>query len=127
MRQLLPALLLFAASTALTPLAHADAIDDFVLTGDGHTFRFSLPAVTPAYVNRSGVSGFFTPSISAATVDGVGGYTGSTLFRFNTYSGFRIRYFSVSLTPRLVTASATTSTGRLLFTTLMAMIRIFIT
>lgn len=81
MRHLFYALLL-ASAAAIPTAAHADAIDDFVLTGDGHTFRFSLPAVTPQYVNRSGVSGWFTPLIREATVDGVGGYTGSTLFHY---------------------------------------------
>ncbi len=86
MRQLLPALLLFAASTALTPLAHADAIDDFVLTGDGHTFRFSLPANGTAGAQNGQVRGFYFSGNTDATVDGVGGYTANGLFRFDSFS-----------------------------------------
>ncbi len=77
-----PTLLALSALLTLAPLAHASTLDDFVLTGDGHTFRFSLPTPTPQYVNRNGVSGFFTPSIPQATVDGVGGYTGGAFLHY---------------------------------------------
>jgi hypothetical protein len=45
-KSLFKATLLF--STCVLPLAaHADAIDDFVLTGNGTTITFSLPASPP--------------------------------------------------------------------------------
>ncbi len=81
----LPALLLLAASTALPTLAHADRIDDFVLTGNGHTYTFSLPSTgrvggEPQY----GITGRvrFYQSASSATVDGLGGYEAGATFIF---------------------------------------------
>jgi PEP-CTERM motif len=49
MRNLLPKLLVLAA-TSLPVAAHADTIDDFVLTGPiGDTITFSLPASPPIF------------------------------------------------------------------------------
>ena len=79
-RILLPLALLLV----FTPKAHADQIDDFTLTGDGHTIRFSLPAtgVTGISLNPPRLSDHYTASITSATVDGIGGYTGQGDFRF---------------------------------------------
>lgn len=80
MRQLLRSL--FFLSAALIPtFAYANGIDDFVLTGDGHTFRFSLPATGVAGVQNGQVRGFYFPPSTSVTVDGVGGYMSSALFQ----------------------------------------------
>jgi hypothetical protein len=54
MRKALFAVALIASALTLPRTAHADPIDDFVLTGDGHTVTFSLPAsptdVTPIFI-----------------------------------------------------------------------------
>jgi hypothetical protein len=65
-----------AAVLALPLAAHADAIDDFVLTGGGHTISYSLPATTTFPDDPS--LEFFMES-AATTIDGVPGYvvTGS--------------------------------------------------
>jgi hypothetical protein len=44
MRKTLFAFAILASALSITPIAHADAIDDFVLTGNGETVTFSLPA-----------------------------------------------------------------------------------
>jgi len=85
MRQLLRSL--FFLSAALIPtFAYANGIDDFVLTGDGHTFRFSLPATGVAGVQNGQVRGFYFPPSTSVTVDGVGGYMSSALFRFDSFT-----------------------------------------
>jgi hypothetical protein len=64
-------LLLLASVFALPLAAHANAIDDFVLTGGGHTITYSLPATTtfPEY----SAFDFFIAS-APATIDGASGY-----------------------------------------------------
>jgi hypothetical protein len=60
------------ASVLTFPLAaHADTIDDFLLTGGGHTISYSLPAtLTFPY----GPSIEFVYATATATIDGVPGY-----------------------------------------------------
>jgi hypothetical protein len=59
-------------STVLLPLAaHADTIDDFVLTGGGHTISYSLPA-TSTFPNDLSIEFFYESA--TATIDGVPGY-----------------------------------------------------
>ncbi len=84
MRHLFSALLLASAFVAVPAAAHADQIDDFVLTGDGHTFRFSLPANGFASAQNGQVRGFYFSPNTNATVDGLGGYTASGFFRFDS-------------------------------------------
>jgi hypothetical protein len=62
---------LSAAALTLTLAARADTIDDFVLTGDGHTITYSLPA-TSSFLDFS-VFNFFS-EIAPTTIDGVSGY-----------------------------------------------------
>ena len=66
---------LILAST-LPTAAHADTIDDFTLTGSGHTITYSLPA-TSSFPGFS-LFNFFQENASA-TVDGVSGYGVSAL------------------------------------------------
>lgn len=63
------------ASALILPLtAHADTIDDFILTGDGHTITYSLPA-TSAFPDFFHFNSF---TESAPTmIDGVSGYVES--------------------------------------------------
>ena len=62
------------ASTLILPLAaHANGIDDFVLTGAGNTITFSLPA-SPGFINSLGAGGayggFFVTDPFSVTVNG---------------------------------------------------------
>jgi hypothetical protein len=61
-------------ASALPLAAHADPIDDFVLTGGGHTITYSLPATSsnPDF----DLFGFFGAGGPAA-IDGVSGYVES--------------------------------------------------
>ncbi len=60
-----------ASILALPLTAHADTIDDFLLTGGGHTISYSLPAtLTFPY----GPSIEFVYATATATIDGVPGY-----------------------------------------------------
>ncbi|MEO6815611.1 MAG: PEP-CTERM sorting domain-containing protein [Edaphobacter sp.] len=61
-----------ASVLALPLAAHADTIDDFVLTGGGHTLSYSLPATTTFQGDPS--VEFFMAS-APTTIDGVPGYT----------------------------------------------------
>jgi hypothetical protein len=63
--------LLFSALT-LPLTAHADTIDDFVLTGQGHTITYSLPATSAAYPNHIHFNSF--SESAPTTIDGVSGY-----------------------------------------------------
>jgi hypothetical protein len=78
------------ASILAAPLAaHADAIDDFGLTGAGHTISYSLPATNtfPDY------SVFDFLQVSApSTVDGVSGYV-----EYGSYSLFSGAFASILL------------------------------
>ncbi|MGD0442607.1 MAG: PEP-CTERM sorting domain-containing protein [Edaphobacter sp.] len=60
-------------SVLIVPLAaEADTIDDFVLTGDGHTISFSLPSA----ISSPDYSLFISFYASApTTIDGISGYT----------------------------------------------------
>jgi hypothetical protein len=65
---------LLASAFVLPLAAHADTIVDFVLTGDGHTITYSLPASAVITDHPHGV----TLSASAlTTIDGVPGYNES--------------------------------------------------
>jgi hypothetical protein len=60
------------ASVLTLPLAaHADTIDDFLLTGGGHTIAYSLPA-TNTFPYSTSIEFFYT--YATATIDGVPGY-----------------------------------------------------
>lgn len=61
-----------ASVLALPLAAHADAIDDFVLTGGGHTVSYSLPATT-TFMDDPSLEFFYVTS--TATIDGVPGYS----------------------------------------------------
>lgn len=65
-------ILLLASVLTLPLTARADAIDDFVLTGGGHTISYSLPSTT-TFANDPSVEFFFATAI--ATIDNVPGYT----------------------------------------------------
>lgn len=68
------------ASALILPLtAHADTIDDFTLTGDGHTISYSLPATSafPDFFHFNS----FTES-APTTIDGVSGYVESSQYFF---------------------------------------------
>jgi hypothetical protein len=58
-------------ASALPLIAHADPIDDFVLTGGGHTITYSLPA-TASFPDYN-LFNFFDEGGPAA-IDGVSGY-----------------------------------------------------
>lgn len=62
-------LAVFASMLTLPLAAHADTIDDFVLTGGGHTISYSYPA-TNIFLN---VEYLYTATFGA--IDGVPGYT----------------------------------------------------
>lgn len=64
-------LLLLASVLALPLAAHADTLDDFVLSGGGHTLSYSLPATT-TFPDDPSVE-FFLAS-APTTIDGVSGY-----------------------------------------------------
>lgn len=72
MPKLLCSILLLASVLTLPLAAHADAIDDFVLTGGGHTISYSLPS-TATFQDNPSIEFFFATAI--ATIDGVPGYT----------------------------------------------------
>lgn len=64
-------MLLLASVLALPIAAHADPIDDFVLTGGGHTISYSLPA-TATFPDDPSLEFFYNSA--TATIDGVPGY-----------------------------------------------------
>ena len=72
MRKALFTLALLASAFTLPLTAHADTIDDFVLTGAGHTITYSLPA-TSSFLDFS-LFNFFSEG-APATIDGVSGYS----------------------------------------------------
>lgn len=65
-------ILLLASVLTLPLAARADAIDDFVITGGGHTLSYSLPSTT-TFANDLSVE-FFMASDPNTTIDGVPGY-----------------------------------------------------
>jgi len=68
MRKALFTLALSASALILPLAAHADTIDDFVLTGNGHTITYSLPATT-SFRDYS-LFDFFAET-APTTIDGV--------------------------------------------------------
>lgn len=62
---------LLATVCSLPLVARADPIDDFVLTGHGHTISYSLPATT-IFPNDLSIEFFYASA--TATIDGVPGY-----------------------------------------------------
>ena len=77
----MPRLLLpLALLVLLSPLARADAIDDFTFTTSAHTFTFSLPALIPDFYPPGypppgphvGIDNYVTSA--TGDVDGVGGH-----------------------------------------------------
>jgi hypothetical protein len=61
------------ASILILPLtAHADTIDDFLLTGGGHTISYSLPATT---IFPDGPSIEFFYATGTGSIDGISGYS----------------------------------------------------
>lgn len=64
--------LLLASVLALPVAAHADSLDNFVLTGGGHTVTYSLPD-TFTFPDDPSVEFFFANA--TATIDGVPGFT----------------------------------------------------
>jgi hypothetical protein len=71
MRKALFLFALLASAFTFTRSARADTIDDFVLTGGGHTITYSLPA-TSSFLDFD-VFNFFSETAST-TIDGVSGY-----------------------------------------------------
>lgn len=65
-------ILLLASVLTLPLAARADAIDNFLLTGGGHTISYSLPSTT-TFANDPSVEFFSATAI--ATIDNVPGYT----------------------------------------------------
>jgi PEP-CTERM motif len=59
---------LFASALIFPLTAHADTIDDFVITGNGETVTFSLPATTGGYTLHEHFDSFFTSA--PGTIDG---------------------------------------------------------
>jgi hypothetical protein len=82
MRKALFTLTLLAS--ALTITAHADTIDDFVLTGNGESVTFSLPATTAGYILHAHFNSFFESA--PGTIDG-SPVTLGTLFYVSFFSG----------------------------------------
>jgi hypothetical protein len=71
---------LLASAFAFPLAAHADTIDDFVLTGNGHTITYSLPATSS---NREFHIFNFFEAGGPAAIDGVPGYVESG--RYNVF------------------------------------------
>ena len=71
--------ILLTSALVLPLTAHADTLDDFTLTGDGHTITYSLPA-TSAFPDFSHFNSF-TES-APTTIDGVSGYVESGQYFF---------------------------------------------
>lgn len=79
---------LSAALAIASTVAHADTLDDFVLTGNGHTYTFSLPASGLfSGEPESGVTNRvrYTQTANASTTDGIS--SGSVFAQFVLYPG----------------------------------------
>jgi hypothetical protein len=74
MRKALFTLALLTSAFTLSHTAHADTLDDFTLTGQGHTITYSLPA-TSAFPDFSHFNSF--SESASTTVDGVSGFVES--------------------------------------------------
>ena len=83
MRKALFPLALLASAFTLPLTAHADTIDDFVLTGNGETVTFSLPA-TGVYTLHLHFDNF--SASGPGTIDGAPGTAGAT---------FYVQYFEI--------------------------------
>jgi PEP-CTERM motif len=70
-------LALLASASTLPLAAHADTIDDFVLTGNGETITFSLPA-TGVYTLHLHFDSF--SASGPGTIDGAPGTVGGTFY-----------------------------------------------
>jgi hypothetical protein len=70
-------LALLASAFTLPLTAHADTIDDFVLTGNGETVTFSLPA-TGVYTLHLHFDSFFASG--PGTINGAPGTVGATFY-----------------------------------------------
>ena len=68
MRKALFTLALLASAFTLPLTAHADTIDDFVLTGNGESVTFSLPGTTEGYILHAHFNSFFESA--PGTIDG---------------------------------------------------------
>jgi PEP-CTERM motif len=77
MRKALFTLALLASASTLTLTAHADTIDDFVLTGNGETVTFSLPA-TGVYIVHEHFDLF--QASGPGIIDGVPGTVGAIFY-----------------------------------------------
>jgi len=77
MRKALFPLALLASALTLSLTAHADTIDDFVLTGNGETLTFSLPA-TGVYTLHLHFNNFLASG--PGTINGAPGTVGATFY-----------------------------------------------
>jgi hypothetical protein len=82
-------LILFASASVLPLTAHADAIDDFLITGNGNTITFSLPASpTDVFVSTGAggvIGGFFPLPAPMVTANGVTASTSVEFFSGNLF------------------------------------------
>lgn len=88
MRPLLATLVLLSAATPIA--AHASTLDDFVLTGNGHTYAFSLPGtglVSGELQNGITSRVRYTQTTNFATVDGIASGGASGQFRVTSGPG----------------------------------------
>ena len=95
MRKALFTLTLLSSALTLPQTAHADTIDDFVVSGDGHIITFSLPATFTAVDSTHLVSVNFTDITSS--VDNVSGY--SAFITTYVTPGFFRSGIDLALTP----------------------------
>ncbi|WP_353063915.1 PEP-CTERM sorting domain-containing protein [Tunturibacter psychrotolerans] len=77
MRKTLFAFAILASALSITLTAHADTIDDFVLTGNGETVTFSLPA-TGVYTLHQHFDSF--SASGPGTIDGAPATVGATFY-----------------------------------------------
>src|SRR5882757_5042026 len=85
MRKALFTLALFASALSLPLTAHADTIDDFVLTGGGNIITFSAPASFTVLNHPHLVSAGLANV--ATSVNGLSGYSSNLTFYLNNEVG----------------------------------------
>jgi PEP-CTERM motif len=125
MSKALCTLALLTSALTLTLTAHADTIDDFVLTGQGNTITFSFPATpsnaSPVYIMRGPeTAGFLIPDsiiVNGQTTPAFFQFTngfapGSSGFILNTPGNSEffqgpILYSGSSITPTFLTGTFT--------------------